>query len=146
LYFSQGQFLASYPFREDIFAATKYCVFHPMTVTREAVRSNVAERCRRLQTQRIDLLQFHWQFVSPDAENRCIVACRALTMGVDTVRRSSIPRCSPISCRRRASACCRTVQLRHAAHGEGAGSWCEDTLEPSPGRIPPATIECGYAN
>lgn len=60
----QGQFLASYPSREDIFAATKYCVFHPMTVTREAVRANVAERCRRLQTERIDLLQFHWQFVS----------------------------------------------------------------------------------
>jgi aryl-alcohol dehydrogenase-like predicted oxidoreductase len=60
----QGQFLASYPFREDIFAATKYCVFHPMTVTRDAVRANVAERCRRLQTEQIDLLQFHWQFVS----------------------------------------------------------------------------------
>jgi diketogulonate reductase-like aldo/keto reductase len=66
----QGQFLASYPFRDDIFAATKYCVFHPMAVTREAVRANVAERCRRLQTERVDLLQFHWQFVSLDSIDR----------------------------------------------------------------------------
>jgi aryl-alcohol dehydrogenase-like predicted oxidoreductase len=46
------------------FAATKYCVFNPMVVTREAVEANVSERCRRLQTEKIDLLQFHWQFVS----------------------------------------------------------------------------------
>ena len=72
--FLQGQFLASYPFREDIFTATKYCVFHPMTVTREAVRANVAERCRRLQTERIDLLKFHWQFVSPESR-----PCRLMT-------------------------------------------------------------------
>lgn len=35
-----------------------------MTVSREAVKANVSERCRRLQTDKIDLLQFHWQFVS----------------------------------------------------------------------------------
>jgi len=35
-----------------------------MVVTREAVEANVSERCRRLQAEKIDLLQFHWQFVS----------------------------------------------------------------------------------
>ncbi|KAH7034593.1 aldo/keto reductase [Microdochium trichocladiopsis] len=57
-----GKFLSSYPAKGDLFAATKYCVFHPMTLTREAVEANISERCRRLQVDRIDLLQFHWQF------------------------------------------------------------------------------------
>ncbi|KAK8065779.1 hypothetical protein PG997_012526 [Apiospora hydei] len=57
-----GRFRSAYPHRDALFAATKYCVFHPLTVTRDAVRANVSERCQRLQTQRIDLLQFHWQF------------------------------------------------------------------------------------
>ncbi|GKT52122.1 aldo-keto reductase YhdN [Colletotrichum spaethianum] len=57
-----GRFRSSYPFKDAIFAATKYCVFNPMKVTRVAVEANVAERCRRLQTDKIDLLQFHWQF------------------------------------------------------------------------------------
>ncbi|KAJ1330847.1 aldo/keto reductase [Microdochium nivale] len=56
-----GKFLLSYPSRSDIFAATKYCVFHPMNVTREAVQENITERCRRLQVDQVDLLQFHWQ-------------------------------------------------------------------------------------
>ncbi|KAK8857055.1 NADP-dependent oxidoreductase domain-containing protein [Apiospora arundinis] len=56
-----GRFRSAYPHKESLFAATKYCVFHPLTVTREAVQANVTERCQRLQTQRIDLLQFHWQ-------------------------------------------------------------------------------------
>ncbi|KAK7967279.1 uncharacterized protein PG986_001556 [Apiospora aurea] len=58
-----GRFRSAYPHRDALFAATKYCVFHPLTVTPDAVRANVSERCQRLQTQRIDLLQFHWQFV-----------------------------------------------------------------------------------
>ncbi|KAJ3940240.1 uncharacterized protein N0V96_009228 [Colletotrichum fioriniae] len=57
-----GRFRSSYPFSDLTFAATKYCVFNPMTVTRAAVQANVAERCRRLQTDKLDLLQFHWQF------------------------------------------------------------------------------------
>lgn len=59
----QGRFSSLYPHRHIIFTATKYCVFHPMTVSREAVQANVTERCRRLQTEKINLLQFHWQFV-----------------------------------------------------------------------------------
>ncbi|KAK1495324.1 aldo/keto reductase [Colletotrichum cuscutae] len=57
-----GRFRSAYPFSDSTFAATKYCVFNPMIVTRAAVQANVAERCRRLQTDKIDLLQFHWQF------------------------------------------------------------------------------------
>ncbi|KAK2002617.1 aldo/keto reductase [Colletotrichum falcatum] len=57
-----GRFRSSYPFKGATFAATKYCVFNPMKVTRAAVEANITERCRRLQTDKIDLLQFHWQF------------------------------------------------------------------------------------
>ncbi|TID00077.1 General stress protein 69 [Colletotrichum higginsianum] len=57
-----GRFRSAYPVKDATFAATKYCVFNPMKVTRAAVQANVTERCRRLQTDKIDLLQFHWQF------------------------------------------------------------------------------------
>ncbi|KAH8671690.1 aldo/keto reductase [Xylariales sp. PMI_506] len=57
-----GRFRSLYPRKDAIFAGTKYCVFHPMTVTKEAVRANVSERCQRLQVDKLDLLQFHWQF------------------------------------------------------------------------------------
>ncbi|KAF5594334.1 hypothetical protein FPANT_4885 [Fusarium pseudoanthophilum] len=56
-----GRFRSTYPHKDDMFTATKYCVFHPMTVSREAVQANVSERCSRLQQEVIDLLQFHWQ-------------------------------------------------------------------------------------
>ncbi|KAM0481997.1 hypothetical protein ACHAPX_003331 [Trichoderma viride] len=62
-----GRFSSLYPHKDAIFTATKYCVFHPMAISREAVHANVSERCRRLQTEKIDLLQFHWQFYeNPD--------------------------------------------------------------------------------
>ncbi|KAK8058574.1 hypothetical protein PG994_009022 [Apiospora phragmitis] len=70
-----GRFRSAYPHKEALFAATKYCVFHPLTVTRDAVRANVSERCQRLQTQRIDLLQFHWQFYN---DPQCLDALRYL--------------------------------------------------------------------
>ncbi|GKU22420.1 unnamed protein product [Fusarium langsethiae] len=57
-----GRFRSLYPHKDEMFTATKYCVFHPMTVSREAVQANVTERCSRLQQEGIDLLQFHWQF------------------------------------------------------------------------------------
>ncbi|CVK96171.1 related to protein priB [Fusarium mangiferae] len=56
-----GRFRSLYPFKNEMFTATKYCVFHPMTVSREAVQANVSERCNRLQQEVVDLLQFHWQ-------------------------------------------------------------------------------------
>ncbi|KAF7555945.1 hypothetical protein G7Z17_g1769 [Cylindrodendrum hubeiense] len=57
-----GRFRSSYPHKDAVFAATKYCVFHPMEVTRQVVFDNVSERCQRLQQDKVDLLQFHWQF------------------------------------------------------------------------------------
>lgn len=47
-----------------IFGATKYCVFHPIKVTPDVVMANVTERCQRLGSEKVDLLQFHWQDVS----------------------------------------------------------------------------------
>ncbi|KAL3477036.1 NADP-dependent oxidoreductase domain-containing protein [Aspergillus californicus] len=61
-----GQFRSSSAYSDSMFAATKYCIFHPMTVSEAAVHANVSERCRRLNTDRIDLLQFHWQFYNDD--------------------------------------------------------------------------------
>ncbi|OKL61714.1 hypothetical protein UA08_02334 [Talaromyces atroroseus] len=57
-----GRFRASYPHADELFTATKYCVFHPIKVSREVIQANVTERCQRLQASKIDLLQFHWQF------------------------------------------------------------------------------------
>lgn len=56
-----GRFRASYFHKQDLFAATKFCVFQKMVVSREAIAANVSERCRRLQQPKLDLLQFHWQ-------------------------------------------------------------------------------------
>ncbi|KAL4757250.1 aldo/keto reductase [Aspergillus foveolatus] len=61
-----GRFRSSSAYADSMFAATKYCVFHPMTLSEEAVRANVSERCRRLNTDKINLLQFHWQFYEYD--------------------------------------------------------------------------------
>ncbi|KAH8811295.1 NADP-dependent oxidoreductase domain-containing protein [Xylogone sp. PMI_703] len=57
-----GEFRSSYEDPGSVFGATKYCIFQPTTITREIVRQNVTERCQRLNTDRVDLLQFHWQF------------------------------------------------------------------------------------
>ncbi|KAI0146473.1 NADP-dependent oxidoreductase domain-containing protein [Pestalotiopsis sp. NC0098] len=47
--------------QEEVFAATKWCVFSPINqpVTHEFVLAAVKERCRRL-GGRVELLQFHW--------------------------------------------------------------------------------------
>ncbi|KAF2754466.1 Aldo/keto reductase [Pseudovirgaria hyperparasitica] len=48
--------------RQSIFGATKYCVFnHPVTITAEVISAAITERCTRLDTRTLDLLQFHWQ-------------------------------------------------------------------------------------
>lgn len=56
-----GQLRESLERPENIFGATKYCVFHKTAITSEVVRANVTERCRRMSTDKVDLLQFHWQ-------------------------------------------------------------------------------------
>ncbi|KAK2612515.1 hypothetical protein QQS21_001453 [Conoideocrella luteorostrata] len=57
-----GRFHKAYAHKDAVFAATKYCVFHPVEITREAVQASISERCQRLQTEKLSLLQFHWQF------------------------------------------------------------------------------------
>lgn len=56
-----GGFRSSCSNPEVIFGATKYCIFTPTAITREVVQSNITERCQRMASKHIDLLQFHWQ-------------------------------------------------------------------------------------
>ncbi|KAI0958237.1 hypothetical protein AcV7_004110 [Taiwanofungus camphoratus] len=56
-----GQFKQSSPDPERIVGATKWCVFRPTSPTRAVVEAAVQERLDRMQTTRVDLLQFHWQ-------------------------------------------------------------------------------------
>ncbi|KAI0823304.1 Aldo/keto reductase [Trametes gibbosa] len=46
---------------ERAFGATKWCVFRQVAPTREVVEVAIQDRLNRMKTQRIDLLQFHWQ-------------------------------------------------------------------------------------
>ncbi|KAH8093121.1 Aldo/keto reductase [Cristinia sonorae] len=56
-----GQFRQTLPAEQFTLGATKWCVFQPLVPTPAVVRAVVQERASRLQTQKIDLLQFHWQ-------------------------------------------------------------------------------------
>jgi len=56
-----GQFRRNYHSPQRVFGATKWCVFRPTDPTRAVVEAAVQERLDRMQTQCIDLLQFHWQ-------------------------------------------------------------------------------------
>ncbi|KAF1830251.1 Aldo/keto reductase [Decorospora gaudefroyi] len=56
-----GRLRSSLSDPEAIFGATKYCVFHKITVTPAVIRANVTERCQRMSADKVDLLQFHWQ-------------------------------------------------------------------------------------
>ncbi|KAJ7057939.1 Aldo keto reductase [Mycena amicta] len=58
-----GQFRSSLERPETAIGATKWCVFKPPTgpITRAAVEAAVRERIERMNTKRVDLLQFHWQ-------------------------------------------------------------------------------------
>ncbi|KAF8659467.1 hypothetical protein AX16_001834 [Volvariella volvacea WC 439] len=55
-----GQFRASLPDPKRVIGATKWCIFRNITPTEENVRAAVEERLFRMQTERVDLLQFHW--------------------------------------------------------------------------------------
>lgn len=57
-----GKFRSSCTNPDVLFGATKYCIFTPTSVTREIVQVNITERCQRMASNHIDLLQFHWQF------------------------------------------------------------------------------------
>jgi aryl-alcohol dehydrogenase-like predicted oxidoreductase len=56
-----GRLRSSLPDSKHVFGATKYCVFHKITVTPTIIRANVTERCQRMSADYVDLLQFHWQ-------------------------------------------------------------------------------------
>ncbi|TCD63842.1 hypothetical protein EIP91_004884 [Steccherinum ochraceum] len=56
-----GQFRQALPAEHFTLGATKWCVFITVDPTPSVVRAAVQERAMRLQTQKIDLLQFHWQ-------------------------------------------------------------------------------------
>lgn len=55
-----GKFRNSCSNPDAIFGATKYCIFTPTDVTRDVVAANVSERCSRMGSNHVDLLQFHW--------------------------------------------------------------------------------------
>ncbi|KAJ7652358.1 NADP-dependent oxidoreductase domain-containing protein [Mycena polygramma] len=56
-----GQFRKSLSNPNQVVGATKWCVFKPTNPSRAVVEAAVRERLARMQTQHVDLLQFHWQ-------------------------------------------------------------------------------------
>jgi aryl-alcohol dehydrogenase-like predicted oxidoreductase len=56
-----GRLRSSLSDPKAVFGATKYCVFHKITMTPEVIHANVTERCQRMSAENVDLLQFHWQ-------------------------------------------------------------------------------------
>lgn len=56
-----GRLRSSLADSEAVFGATKYCVFHKITVSPRVISANVTERCQRMSASKVDLLQFHWQ-------------------------------------------------------------------------------------
>ncbi|KAF9076351.1 NADP-dependent oxidoreductase domain-containing protein [Rhodocollybia butyracea] len=56
-----GHFRESLPVDQSVFGATKWCVFRDVEPTQEMVKAAVQERKERMQTDCVDLLQFHWQ-------------------------------------------------------------------------------------
>ncbi|KAJ7641040.1 Aldo keto reductase [Roridomyces roridus] len=56
-----GQFRVSLETPASVVGATKWCVFKSTEVTLEVVEEAVRQRMERMRTERVDLLQFHWQ-------------------------------------------------------------------------------------
>ncbi|EPQ55540.1 Aldo/keto reductase [Gloeophyllum trabeum ATCC 11539] len=56
-----GQFQQAFALSTKVIGATKWCVFRPTDPSRQVVEAAVRERMKRMNTKRIDLLQFHWQ-------------------------------------------------------------------------------------
>jgi len=62
-----GQYRSSLESPGSVFGATKYCVFKPTVISQETVEDAVRQRMERMRTERVDLLQFHWQdYENPD--------------------------------------------------------------------------------
>ncbi|KAL7278415.1 hypothetical protein ACG7TL_007412 [Trametes sanguinea] len=56
-----GQYIKGLPEAARPFGAAKWAVVHPMEVTFSAVQAAIDERRARMQTDRLDLVQFYWQ-------------------------------------------------------------------------------------
>ncbi|KAH9852871.1 Aldo/keto reductase [Lenzites betulinus] len=56
-----GQFIKNISEEARPFGATKWAVRNPIEVTADAVNASIDERCMRMQTRTIDLIQFFWQ-------------------------------------------------------------------------------------
>ncbi|KAJ7696208.1 Aldo keto reductase [Mycena rosella] len=56
-----GQFRAGLESPGVVLGATKWCVFKPFEISTETVEAAVRQRMERMRTDRVDLLQFHWQ-------------------------------------------------------------------------------------
>ncbi|TFK64864.1 Aldo/keto reductase [Pluteus cervinus] len=56
-----GQFRSSLAQPDRVIGATKWCVFRKTIPTRAKVMEAIQERMDRMKSNRVDLLQFHWQ-------------------------------------------------------------------------------------
>ncbi|EDN07410.1 predicted protein [Histoplasma mississippiense (nom. inval.)] len=83
-----AQFRSSYSGPKSTFCATKYCVFEPIRVTEDGMRNAVSQRLANIQSDKIDLLQFHWQ----DYSNSQYV--RALQLLQDDERVAALGLCN----------------------------------------------------
>ncbi|KAJ7894805.1 NADP-dependent oxidoreductase domain-containing protein [Mycena leptocephala] len=62
-----GQYRSSLRSPDSVLGATKWCVFKPIAISRESVEAAVRQRMERMRTERVDLLQFHWQDYANDS-------------------------------------------------------------------------------
>jgi len=56
-----GQFRSSQPDAHNIYCATKWAVFEPISISKESVAANISERLTNINAEHVELLQFHWQ-------------------------------------------------------------------------------------
>ncbi|KAF8179927.1 Aldo keto reductase [Mycena galopus ATCC 62051] len=78
-----GDFRLSLESPESVFGATKYCVFKPTLITEETVEVAVRQRMERMRTQRVDLLQFHWQdYANPEYLKAIEILSQLKTQGL----------------------------------------------------------------
>ncbi|KAJ7281051.1 NADP-dependent oxidoreductase domain-containing protein [Mycena rebaudengoi] len=77
-----GQFRSSLPSSDavHVLGATKWCVFKPMVISRETVEAVIRQRMDCMRTERIDLLQFHWQ----DYDNHDYIAALEILRELQT--------------------------------------------------------------
>ena len=65
----QGRFRAGLSNPASVVCADKWAVFKSIPITKQVVEDVVSQRLRRIQSETVDLLQFHWQDVSfPDLD------------------------------------------------------------------------------